>query len=163
VKPFEITRVFDAPREQVWKTWTDPERLKRWWGPKGFTVHTCRVDLRPGGVFLYGMKAPDGADVWGKFVYRKIEAPKRLECIVSFSDPKGGVTRHPFSPGWPLEVLSVVSFEEQGASKTKVTVQWSPHNATEEERKTFDEGRASMQQGWTGTLDQLAAYLPKSK
>jgi uncharacterized protein YndB with AHSA1/START domain len=162
VKPFEITRVFDAPREQVWKAWTEAERLKRWWGPKGFTVHTCKVDLRPGGVFLYGMKSPDGADMWGKFVYRKIEAPKRLEFIVSFSDPKGGVTRHPSSPGWPREILSKVSFDEQGG-KTKVTVQWSPHNATDEERKTFDEGRASMQQGWTGTLDQLSAYLPESK
>jgi uncharacterized protein YndB with AHSA1/START domain len=162
VKPFEIQRVFDAPREQVWKAWTEPERLKQWWGPKGFTVHTCKVDLRPGGIFLYGMNAPDGADIWGKFVYRKIEAPKRLEFIVSFSDPKGGVTRHPSSPGWPLEMLSTVSFEEQGG-KTKVTVQWSPHNATEVERKTFDEGRASMQQGWGGTFDQFAGYLSKAK
>lgn len=133
MKPFEITRVFDAPRDRVWKAWTEAERLKHWWGPKGFTVHTCKVDLRPGGVFLYGMKSPDGADMWGKFVYRKIEAPKRLEFIVSFSDPK-----------------------------TRVTVQWSPHNATDEERNTFDEGRASMQQGWTGTLDQLTAYVAKA-
>lgn len=158
MKPFEITRIFNAPREQVWKAWTDPERLKHWWGPKGFTVHTCKVDLRPGGTFLYGMKAPDGSDMWGKFVYRKIEAPTRLEFIVSFSDAKGGVTRHPSSPGWPLEILSTVSFDEQGG-KTKVTVQWSPHNATDDERKTFDEGRASMQQGWGGTLDQLTKYL----
>jgi uncharacterized protein YndB with AHSA1/START domain len=162
VKPFEIARVFDAPRSEVWKAWTEPERLRQWWGPKGFTVHTCKVDLRPGGSFLYGMKAPDGSDMWGKFVYRKIEAPKRLEFIVSFSDPKGGVTRHPSSPGWPLQTLSVVSFEEQ-AGKTRVTVQWTPHDATEEERKSFDAGRASMQQGWGGTLDKLAAYLPKSK
>jgi uncharacterized protein YndB with AHSA1/START domain len=160
VKPFEIQRVFDAPREQVWKAWTEAERLKRWWGPKGFTVHTCKVDLRPGGVFLYGMKSPDGADVWGKFIYRKIEAPKRLEFIVSFSDPKGGVTRHPWSPGWPLEILSTVEFSEI-SEKTRVTVRWSPHNATEEERKTFDEGRASMQQGWGGTFDQFAGYLRK--
>jgi uncharacterized protein YndB with AHSA1/START domain len=162
VKPFEITRVFDAPREQIWKAWTETERLKRWWGPKGFTVHTCKVDLRPGGTFLYGMKAPDGSDIWGKFVYRKIEAPKRLEFIVSFSDPKGGITRHPSSPSWPREMLSTVSFDEQGA-KTKVTVQWSPHNATDEERKTFDEGRASMQQGWGGTFDQFAGYLKQAQ
>jgi uncharacterized protein YndB with AHSA1/START domain len=162
VKPFEITRVFDAPREQVWKAWTDPARLKHWWGPKGFTVHTCKVDLRPGGTFLYGMKSPAGADMWGKFIYRKIEAPGRLEFIVSFSDPKGGVTRHPSSPGWPLEILSVVSFDEQGG-KTKVTVQWSPHNAPDEERKTFEEGRDSMKQGWTGTFDQFAGYLKQAQ
>ncbi|MGQ0655672.1 MAG: SRPBCC family protein [Betaproteobacteria bacterium] len=161
MKPFEITRVVDAPRERVWKAWTEAERLKQWWGPKGFKVHTCKVDLRPAGVFLYGMESPDGADMWGKFVDRKIEAPRRLEFIVSFSDPKGGVTRHPWSPGWPLEILSTVSFEEQGPGKTRVTVQWSPHNATEEERKTFDEGRASMQQGWGGTFDQFADYLGK--
>jgi uncharacterized protein YndB with AHSA1/START domain len=158
VKPFEITRVFDAPCDKVWKAWTEAERLKQWWGPRGFKVHTCKVDLRPGGVFLYGMKAPDGSDMWGKFVYRKIEAPRRLEFIVSFSDPQGGVTRHPSSPGWPLEILSVVSFEEQ-AGKTKVSVQWSPHNATDAERKTFDEGRPSMQQAGGGTLDQLTKYL----
>ena len=157
-KEFVISRVFDAPRDKVWKAWTEAERLKQWWGPSGFKVHTCKVDLRLGGVFLYGMKAPDGSDMWGKFTYREIEAPRRLVFIVSFSDPKGGVTRHPWSPGWPLELLSTVTFEEQGG-KTKVTVQWIPHEASEAERKTFDEGRDSMKQGWTGTFDQFAEYL----
>jgi len=67
MKPFEISRVYDAPRAKVWQAWTEPSRLKHWWGPRGFKVHTCKVDLRPGGVFLYGMKAPDGSDTWGKF------------------------------------------------------------------------------------------------
>jgi uncharacterized protein YndB with AHSA1/START domain len=107
------------------------------------------------------MKAPDGSDIWGKFVYREIEAPKRLVCIVSFSDPKGGVTRHPGSPSWPLEMLSTVTFEQQGG-KTKVTVQWLPHNATEAERKTFEDGRDGMKQGWTGTFEQFADYLKKA-
>jgi uncharacterized protein YndB with AHSA1/START domain len=158
---FVITREFDAPRQRVWKAWTEAERLKQWWGPAGFKVHTCKVDLRPGGVFLYGMKAPDGSDMWGKFVYREIVAPERLVFIVSFSDPKGGVTRHPSSPDWPLEMLSTVTFREQGG-KTKITVQWLPHDSsTELERKTFEEGRPSMHQGWTGTLDQFADYLKK--
>jgi uncharacterized protein YndB with AHSA1/START domain len=160
VKPFEISRVYDAPRAKVWQAWTEPERLKQWWGPRGFKVHTCKVDLRPGGTFLYGMKAPDGSDVWGRFVYREVKAPERLVFIVSFSDPKGGTTRHPGMENWPLHILSTVSFEEQ-AGKTKVTVRWTPHEASEIERKTFDEGRASMQQGWTGTLDQLTAYLKR--
>jgi len=55
-KPFVISRDFDAPRDLVWKSWTEPERLKHWWGPKGFVVHTCKVDLRPGGRFHYGLK-----------------------------------------------------------------------------------------------------------
>jgi uncharacterized protein YndB with AHSA1/START domain len=158
VKPFEIARVFDATRDKVWKAWTEPARLKQWWGPRGFKVHTCKVDLRPGGTFLYGMKAPDGSDMWGKFVYREIDAPKKLVFVVSFSDPQGGVTRHPSAETWPAYILSTVTFEEQGG-KTKVIVQWTPQDASEIERKTFEEGRSSMQQGWGGTLDQLTAYL----
>jgi uncharacterized protein YndB with AHSA1/START domain len=53
MEPFVTSRVFDAPRERVWQAWTDPEHLKHWWGPKDFKVHTCKVDLRPGGIFHY--------------------------------------------------------------------------------------------------------------
>jgi uncharacterized protein YndB with AHSA1/START domain len=133
VKPFEISRVYDAPREKVWQAWTEPARLKHWWGPRGFTVHTCKVDLRPGGIFLYGMKAPDGAAMWG-------------------------ITRHPSSPGWPQYILSTVEFSALNG-KTKVSISWIPHEASEAERRTFEEGRPSMQQGWGGTLDQLETYL----
>ena len=163
MKPFEITRVFDAPRDKVWKAWTETERLKQWWGPKGFKVHTCKVDLRPGGVFLYGMTAPDGKDMWGKFTYREIVPPERMVLINSFSDEAGGVTRHPMAPTWPLEMLSTFTFEDEPGGKTKVTIRWSPHNASEEERKTFEAGRDSMRQGWGGTMDQLAAYLAKAQ
>jgi uncharacterized protein YndB with AHSA1/START domain len=156
---FVISRVFDAPSERVWKAWTDAAELKKWWGPQGFKVHTCKVDLRPGGVFHYGMTAPDGTEVWGKFTYRSIEAPKKLLFVVSFSDPKGGVTRHPWSPSWPLQILSTVEFEAQEPRKTKVTVTWLPHEASDTERKTFEEGRESMKQGWGGTLDHLTGYL----
>ena len=104
--PFVIARVFDAPRQNVWRAWTEPDRLRQWWGPKGFKVHTCKVDLRPGGIFLYGMTAHDGTDIWGRFVYREIEAPEKLVFMVSFSNPEGGVSRHPWSPSWPLEWMS---------------------------------------------------------
>jgi uncharacterized protein YndB with AHSA1/START domain len=161
VKPFVISRVFDAPRERVWKAWTDAAELKQWWGPRGFKVKSCKLDLRPGGMFLYGMTAPDGTDTWGKFVYREIAAPRKLVCIVSFSDPQGGVTRHPWSPGWPLYWHSTVEFEEEGPTRTRVTVTWLPHEASDAERTTFDEGRDSMNQGWGGTLDQLAGHVEK--
>ncbi len=158
---FTIERTFDAPRELVWKAWTDPEQMKLWWGPKGFKVLSCKMDLRPGGVFHYGMRAPDSSDMWGKFVYREIVKPQRLVFIVSFSDEKGGVTHHPMSPNWPLEMLSTITFTEH-KGKTKVTIRWTPHGATEAERKTFEDGMASMQEGWTGTLDQLDDYLTKA-
>ncbi len=161
-KPFVISRVFDAPRDRVWKSWTEVECLKQWWGPAGFKVHTAKLDLRPGGTFHYGMKAPDGSDIWGRFTYREIKAPERLVFLNAFSDPKGGLTRHPWSESWPLQMLSTITFEEQGG-KTKVTVEWLPYESTEAERKTFEEGRDSMKQGWTGTLDQLAGYLANLK
>ena len=159
--PFVISRVVEAPRERVWKAWTDAGELKKWWGPRGFKVHTCKVDLRPGGIFHYGMSAPDGSDVWGKFVYREIAAPRKLAFIVSFSDPKCGVTRHPWSPNWPLQILSTVEFEAQGQGRTRVTVNWLPHEASDTERQSFEEGRESMKQGWGGTLDQFTGYLEK--
>jgi len=160
-KPFVISRDFDAPRDLVWKSWTEPERLKHWWGPKGFVVHTCKVDLRPGGRFHYGMSAPDGSDMWGRFVYREIDPPRRLVFITSFSDPDGGLTRHPGHLHWPLQLLSTVTFREAG-NRTTVTVQWEAYEATELERKTFQDGMASMQQGWTGTFEQLDNYLKET-
>ena len=64
VREFVVSRVLDAPRALVWKAWTDPEHLTRWWGPKGLTVKVARLDLRPGGVFHYGMHSPDGQEMW---------------------------------------------------------------------------------------------------
>lgn len=161
-KDFVMSRVFDAPRDLVWKSFTEVERMKQWWGPKDFTVITAKMDLRPGGFFHYAMKAPDGTVMWGKFVYREIKAPERIVFINSFSDEGGGVTRHPLAPTWPLEMLSVFSFEELPGGKTKFTLHWSPHNASEEERKAFDAGHASMTQGWGGTMEQLMAFLAKT-
>lgn len=158
-KDFVLSRVFDAPRELVWKAFTEPERMKQWWGSKGFKVLHSKMDLRPGGTYHYGMQSPDGKPMWGRFVYREIVPLEKLVLITSFSDEKGGQTRHPMAPTWPLEMLSVFTFEDVPCGKTKFTIRWSPHNASEEECKTFDAGHASMTQGWSGTMEQLAAYL----
>ena len=127
---FVISRVFDATREIVWKAWTEAEHLKHWWGPKGFTVVHSKIDLRPGGVFHYGMRSPDGRDMWGKFVFREIVKPERLVFVNSFSDEEGKTVRAPFNPHWPLEVLTTVTFAEHDG-KTTVTLRGRPINATE--------------------------------
>jgi uncharacterized protein YndB with AHSA1/START domain len=157
-KEFVIERTVNAPRLRVWKAWTDPEQLKAWWGPKGFTPRYTDLDLRPGGAFHYCLRSLDGQEMWGKLSYREIVPPERLVFIVAFSDENGGLTRHPANPDWPREMLSTVTFTEQGG-KTKITVRWSPHAATEAERKTFDQGHDAMRQGWGGTFDQLEQYL----
>jgi len=158
-KDFVISRVLDAPRELVWKVFSEPERMKEWWGPKGFTVIASKMDFRPGGIYHYGMQAPNGAAMWGKFVYREIVPPERMVFINSFSDEDGGVTRHPMSPSWPLEMLSTFTFEELPGGKTRFTLRWRAYNASAEEQKTFDAAHDSMNQGWGGTLEQLTAYL----
>lgn len=159
---FDIVRAFDAPRELVWQCFTDPERMKQWWGPKGFKVIASKMDLRAGGTYHYGMTTPNGTPMWGLFTYREVVPRERLVFINSFSDEAGGVTRHPMAPTWPLQMLSTFTFEDASDGKTKFTVRWAPYNATEEERATFDAGHASMTGGWSGTLEQLAAYLSQA-
>ncbi len=132
----------------------------QWFGPKGFKMPVAKMDFRPGGIFHYCLRSPDGHEMWGKFVYREIVAPERIVLVNSFSDEAGGLTRHPMSPTWPLEMLSTFTLAEQEGGTT-ATVRWVPINATEEERKTFDAAHEGMKQGWTGTFDQLAAYLVK--
>lgn len=155
---FILTRVFDAPRDLVWQAWTDPARMAKWWGPKGFELDIAKFDLRPGGTFHYCMKGPDGFQMWGKFVFREIAAPGRLVYVLSFSDRNGNTTRHPMSPDWPLEMLNTVSFDDVGG-KTKLTIVTSAINATESERKTFVAGHKSMHGGFKGTLDKLEELL----
>ncbi len=160
VQPFVITREFSAPRELVWKAWTEREHLIKWFGPRGCTISTAQLDFRPGGTFLYAMRGPDGKEMWGKFTYREIVAPQKLVLVNCFSDADGGTTRHPFSATWPLEMLTTTTLAERG-DKTLLTIEWVPLNATDEELKTFDAMRDSMTQGWTGTFQQLDEYLAK--
>lgn len=156
---FVITRTYDAPRELVYRAWTETEHLVHWWGPKELTMLSAQNDLRPGGTFLYNMRSPDGtSEMWGKWVYREIVPPERIVWVNSFSDPDGNVTRAPFAPEFPLEVLCTVTFAEHDG-KTTVTVRTIPIDAPAAEQRTFNELHASMRGGWGGTLDQLAAHL----
>jgi uncharacterized protein YndB with AHSA1/START domain len=158
--PFEISRTFRAPRERVFRAWTEAAELARWFGPKGYTVVKNAHDFRVGGTYLYALRDPEGKEMWGKWVYREISPPRRLVFVTSFSDPQGGITRHPMSPTWPRELLSTITFSEQeGGKATMVTVRWAPLNPDEAERGTFAQGKDSMKQGWGGTMDQLEAYL----
>jgi len=139
---FVITRVFDAPREVVFKAWTDPQRLKRWWGPKGFTNPACEVDARPGGAIRIDMRAPDGVvyPMTGTFV--EVVEPERLVFISAALDANGE----------PLfEVLNTVTFSEEGG-KTKLTV----HASVSKVKGEAAPHLAGMEKGWSMSLDRLA-------
>jgi uncharacterized protein YndB with AHSA1/START domain len=153
-----ITRTFDAPRDLVWKVLTEADHLKHWWGPAGFTLKVAKLDLRPGGTFHYAMEAPNGQVMWGKFVYREIQAPERLVFLNSFSDENEGIQRAPFSGTWPLEMFNEWTLTEE-KGKATLHMQGGPGEANEEEQRTYREGIPSMHQGFGGTFDQLDAYL----
>jgi uncharacterized protein YndB with AHSA1/START domain len=142
-----ITRVFDAPRDIVFKAWTDPQRVKRWWGPKGFTNPVCEVDPRPGGAIRIHMRAPDGAVHPMTGVFQEIVEPERLTFTSSALDEKGA----------PLfEVLTTITLSEEGG-KTKMTLRASVTMATPAGAPHL----AGMEQGWSQTLDRLAQEVAR--
>jgi uncharacterized protein YndB with AHSA1/START domain len=148
-----ITRVFDAPRELVWKAWTDPEQVVRWWGPKDYTSPVAKIDLRVGGRYLYCMRSPDGQDGWNGGVYREIVPLERIVCTVSFTDEHGTpmpASQFGLPPDWPDETVAVTTFEERDG-KTTLTLRYAgiPADAMQE----------MMVAGWNESLDKLAASL----
>jgi len=157
-----ITREFDAPRDLVFRAWTDAAALARWWGPKGSQISVKTLDVRPGGVFHYSM-AYGGQEMWGKFVYREVSPPERLVYINSFSDAAGGITDNPWIPeNWPKQILNTLVFRERDG-RTTLTISGVPYEASDAERETFESMLSSMEAGFKGTFEQLDAYLADAK
>jgi uncharacterized protein YndB with AHSA1/START domain len=136
-----ITRVFDAPRGLVFKVWTQPEHLVRWWGPRGFTTPSCRMDVRPGGPYRTCIRSPDGKEHWMRGAYREIVEPERLVFTFAWEDDAG-------RPGH--ETLVSVTFAEHDG-KTKLTFRQAVFESVAD--------RDSHQEGWSECLDRLGAYL----
>jgi uncharacterized protein YndB with AHSA1/START domain len=159
---FVILRVFEAPRERVWQALTETERLKDWWPPKTFSMIHASMDLRPGGVFHCGMRSVEGYKMWAKFIYSDVVPLERMVFLNSFSNQAGELKRHPIVPTWPMQTLTTIALEDDADSKTKLTVTWSPHEATEIERQTFNSSHVGLKATWSSAFDQLAAYLAKA-
>jgi uncharacterized protein YndB with AHSA1/START domain len=152
-----IKREFNAPREEVWKAWTDPEVAKRWWGPKDFTTPVSTIDLRVGGKYLYCMRGagPDGVvrDYWGTGIYKEIVPLEKIVCTDSFADEKGNVvpaTHYGMSGDFPLELQITVTFEDVGRM-TGLTLR---HAGVPE-----GEMREMTAAGWNESFDKLAEIL----
>ena len=153
----EIVRLLDAPQKLVFKAWTEPERLKQWWGPNGWTLPHCTVDLRPGGAMHFCMRSPDGQDTWGKGVYREVVEPERVAMLDSFADKDGNVV-DPATygmPNWPKEALITATFTEQG-NKTKFTLRHAAGTAPATDRD-------NCRVGWSESFDRLAGYLTQDR
>jgi uncharacterized protein YndB with AHSA1/START domain len=155
---FVLSRTFDASREDVWNAFTEPEHLKHWWGTPGSSVEIAHHELKPGGLFHYCMKFPDGRAMWARFIFREIIAPERLVWVNGFSDEHGGLTRNPWVPIFPLETLNTVILAEQDG-KTLLTITVVPFNASDEEARVFAGGIKGMKMGFGASFQVLADYL----
>jgi len=160
-KELVIMRQFNAPRELVWKAFSESEALAKWWGPQGASIGVKKLDFRPDGIFHYYMESPMGK-MWGKFKYIEIVKPERLVFISSFSNEKEEVTPNPFNPAMPHELMSILTFTEH-EGKTTIILRGKPVNASAAEQKAYTDMFGSMQQGFGGTFDQLDEYLSKNK
>ncbi len=138
-----ITRVFDAPRTLVFKMWIEPEHMVRWWGPRGFTLPSWKMDFRPGGAFRLVMRGPDDTDRRLRGVYREIVEPERLTFTFAWEDEQGQLGH---------ETLVTITFAEDSA-KTKLTLHQAVFDSVDQCGK--------HREGWTQMLDRLALYLPR--
>ena len=149
-----VTRVFDAPRELVWKAWTDPKYIMQWWGPKGFTAPVCKMDFRVGGKLLCCMKAPDGQEGWNAVEYHEIVPYAKIVSSMYFSDSEGNKVdlaelgiEHEAIDG----AYDVTLFEDLGDGRTRLT-----HIGNEPMESARETGQL---EGWNQILDKLAAVI----
>ena len=158
---FSIIRVLNAPRERVFKAWSEAEQLGQWWGAKGSGIRIINLDFRAGGGFHYAMQLPNGSEIWGKFTYEEIQPPERIVFISSFADAEGNTIRNPFSAAWPLQVRNTLTLTES-AGTTTLNLRGGPHQASDAEQKMFAFAHPAMQMGFGGTFDQLDAWLTRA-
>ena len=159
VAPFSIFREFDAPAALMFDLYSKVEHLSKWLSPQGFATIKADLDFRPGGTYFYGIRGPGGMEMWGKQRFLEIVPAEKIVLIQQFSDPEGGMGRHPMDPNWPEEMYAVTAFDALGPTRTRVTVTWAPRQSDAKGEAAFDSARAGMTDGFSGTFDKLEAYV----
>jgi uncharacterized protein YndB with AHSA1/START domain len=153
-----VTRIFDAPRELVWKAWTDPKYVMQWWGPKGFTSPVCKIDFRVGGKFLYCMRTPDGQEFWNGGEYHEIIPYEKIVSSMYFADPDGNrveAAHYGIEHEAIADEYDVTLFEDLGNGKTKLTF---IGNETME-----DATKSGQLEGMNQILEKAAAVIAELK
>ncbi len=154
VERMVVTRVFDAPRELVWKAWTDPKYIMQWWGPKGFTAPVCEMDFRVGGKLLLCMRTPEGYEGWNAVEYYEIVPYEKIVSLMYFSDSKGNKL-DPAALGIEDQAIDgaydVTLFEDLENGRTKLTYIGNEPMKSAKESGQFE--------GWNETLDKVAAVV----
>jgi uncharacterized protein YndB with AHSA1/START domain len=156
-KTMTLTRTFDAPVADVWKHWSDSDKVMKWWGPTGFTSPLARMDFREGGVSLVCMRAPKefgGFDMYNTWTYKKIVPHERIEFTLTFCDKDGhrlDPSKMGLPPGIPTDVPHVITFKSLGDKKTEMTVTESGY--------TTDQAVETSRAGLEQCLDKMATSL----
>ena len=153
---YVLERAFDAPRDLVWKTWTDPSLIARWYGPNVETI-VHKLDVRPGGLWLGEMKWGETSH-YQRVEYTEVDPPERLVWLHSVSDADWNVIDNPMMQDWPRILLTTVTFTEVDG-KTHLRLTWVPHEASEAEIACFGAALAGMDKGWVAGMDLLAELL----
>ena len=157
-KDIILKRIYNAPLDSVWKAWTDPEHVMRWWGPRGYTSPSCKIDFREGGRYIWCMRAPKeqgGQDMYTTGIYKKIVPMQRIEFGQSLSDKDGSLldpSTLGMPPDFPKEIRTVLEFKSVG-NKTELTV-------TEYDWK-IGQMRDYSESGMAECLDKLSEIFPK--
>lgn len=149
-----IERVFDAPRELVWRAWTEPEHFMQWWGPEGFTTPHCTIDLRVGGHLHFCMHSDEYGDFWAGGVFYEVDPPAKLVYGDYFADEAGNrvsPSYYNMSPEFPEETLTTLTLEDLGEGRTRMTLHQALPSSVAEQ--------AGASGGWSQSFDKLAAYL----
>jgi uncharacterized protein YndB with AHSA1/START domain len=149
-----VTRIFDAPRELVWRAWTDPRYVMQWWGPKGFTSPVCTIDFRVGGKFLCCMRSPEGQEFWNAGEYHEIIPHEKIVSSMYFADAQGNKVE---AADYGIEheaiegAYDVTLFEDSGEGQTKLTF---IGNESAEEAKN-----SGQMEGWGQVLDKFGSVV----
>ena len=147
-KTISINRTFNLPVSTVWRAWTEPESLKKWFSPEGYTTPNSTIDFTVGGNYLNSMKAPDGKEIWSTGTYKEIIPLKKIVFSDSFADPNGNIVPASYykMPGeWDLQLTVTVEFEEvDGTTNLKIEHANLPAEMSEDCIK-----------GWQSCLDKL--------
>ena len=156
VPTYVLERVFDAPRELVWKTWTDPELLPRWYGP-GVETIVHRLEVKPGGLWLDEMRMGSGSH-YERIEYTEVTPPERLVWLHSICDADWNVAANPMMPDWPRVLLTTVTFQDDGG-RTRLRLTWAPHEASDAAVTSFAAAMGGLDRGWGAGMDLIAELL----
>ena len=156
---YVLERTFDAPREMVWRAWTDPELLSRWYGP-GIETIIHDFELQPGGAWLNEMRWGENAD-FSKMVFQEVTQQEKLVWHHSSTDADWNIISSPMMADWPRVLLTTVTFEDLG-DKTNVRLSQIPMDATDVEIACFAAMMDGMSKGWGGgykIIDEILQEL----